>query len=285
MRMISEAADRLIGTRPTAVNLSWAVRRILRRAETFLASRPQAGMADILDAIFQEARSIWQEDIDACLGIGLRGCHLIEEGMGVLTHCNAGALATAGQGTALSIIYQAHKAGRSFTVYVDETRPLLQGARLTAWELAQAKIRTVVICDNMAGWLMKQGKVQMVLTGADRIAANGDAANKIGTYTLAVLAARHKVPFYIAAPLSTFDPSIASGCEIPIETRPVEEIRQIHGKDLIPAVVELWNPAFDVTEAALITGIITEAGIIRRPNASRIAAFFDRLVSIRPRRP
>ncbi|MGB7582842.1 MAG: S-methyl-5-thioribose-1-phosphate isomerase, partial [Sedimentisphaerales bacterium] len=201
---------------------------------------------------------------------------------GILTHCNAGALATAGQGTALSVLYEAKKRGKKFTVFVDETRPLLQGSRLTAWELKRAKIDTTVICDNMAAALMRDGKIDMVITGADRIAANGDAANKTGTYALSVLAKAHKIPFYIAAPSSTFDLKTKTGKDIPIEQRPSEEIRFIGGvspstslktgtKKIVPDGVDIYNPAFDVTPAENITAIITERGVIKAPSASRIA--------------
>jgi len=280
--ILHEAAGQLIGTRPTAVNLAWAVERVLKAAEGLVAARPDAGVDDLRQAVFQEAMRIWREDVEACHRIGLYGSDLIKEGMAVLTHCNAGALATAGQGTAISVIYEAHKQGRSFTVYVDETRPLLQGARLTAWELAQARIRAVVICDDMAGWLMRQGMVSVVLTGADRIAANGDTANKIGTYSLAVLAARHSIPFYVAAPLSTFDLATRTGQDIPIEQRAGEEVRQIGGTTIVPDGIEVWNPAFDVTDARLITAIITDAGIIERPSRRNIEAFLRRSG---PRRP
>ena len=211
-----------------------------------------------------------------CLKIGRNGSPLIQDGSGVVTHCNAGALACAGQGTALSVLFEAHAQGKRFTVYADETRPLLQGSRLTAWELRQAGIDVVVLCDNMAGWLMKQGKVQAVITGADRIAANGDAANKIGTYSLSVLAARHHIPFYVAAPSSTFDLSTATGGDIPIEQRHAEEVLQISGKRIAPEGVGVYNPAFDVTDAKLITAIITERGLIEHPNRRKIAAHFRR---------
>lgn len=182
-----------------------------------------------------------------------------------MTHCNAGALATAGQGTALSIIFEAHKRGRKFKVYVDETRPLLQGARLTAWELKQAGIDCLLICDNTAGWLMKQGRISAVITGADRIAANGDVANKVGTYSLSVLARHNGVPFYVAAPSSTIDPSLADGTQIPIEERAADEVRSFGGVETAPRETDAFNPAFDVTPAELIAGIITEKGIFRPP--------------------
>ncbi|MEE9370020.1 MAG: S-methyl-5-thioribose-1-phosphate isomerase, partial [Sedimentisphaerales bacterium] len=193
-----------------------------------------------------------------------------------LTHCNAGALATAGQGTALSVMFEAHKKGKKFKVYVDETRPLLQGARLTAWELQQASIDVVVICDNMAGWLMKQDQISAVITGADRIAANGDTANKIGTYSLSVLAREHDIPFYIAAPSSTFDLSIKSGDQIPIEQRGADEVKFFGGERVAPDGVEIWNPAFDVTEAQDIDTIITERGVIEKPTPEKVAEHLRR---------
>lgn len=205
-----------------------------------------------------------------CRRIGLNGEKFIREGAGILTHCNAGALATAGQGTALSVMFEAKNKGKEFRVYVDETRPLLQGARLTAWELKQAGIETILICDNMAGWLMKQGKIGAVITGADRIAANGDTANKIGTYSLSILAREHDIPFYIAAPSSTFDLSIKSGAEIPIEQRAAEEVTTFAKMQIAPDEISVCNPAFDVTEAQDIAAIITDKGVIEKPDADKI---------------
>jgi len=205
-----------------------------------------------------------------CRRIGQNGERFIKEGAGILTHCNAGALATAGQGTALSVMFEAHKNGKKFRVYADETRPLLQGARLTAWELKQAGIEVTVICDNMAAYLMKQGRVDAVITGADRIAANGDTANKIGTYSLSILAREHGVPFYIAAPSSTFDLSIKSGAEIPIEQRSADEVASFGERRTAPEGVAIYNPAFDVTEAKDIAAIITERGVIETPNTNGI---------------
>jgi methylthioribose-1-phosphate isomerase len=192
-----------------------------------------------------------------------------------LTHCNAGALATAGQGTALSVMFEAHKKGKKFKVYVDETRPLLQGARLTAWELKQAGIDVTVICDNTAGWLMKQGQINAVITGADRITANGDVANKIGTYSLSILAREHGIPFYIAAPSSTFDLSIKTGAEIPIEQRAADEVVRFASTRIAPDGVAVYNPAFDVTEARDISAVITERGVVEKPNAAKIARLLE----------
>ncbi len=269
-----ESLDRqreyLASSRPTAVNLFWALDRMHRKAEEFAACAGTTVQA-LRDAVLAEANAICAEDVDMCRRIGQHGEKFITEGSAILTHCNAGALATAGQGTALSPMFEAHKKGRKFSVYADETRPLLQGARLTAWELKQAGIQVSVICDNMAGWLMKQGKVNAVITGADRIAANGDAANKIGTYSVSILAREHGVPFYVAAPSSTFDLSIKTGAEIPIEQRAAEEVTAFAGTQTAPADVDVWNPAFDVTDAHNITAIITERGVIERPTTESVS--------------
>ena len=268
---ITKARKYLASSRPTAVNLFWALDRMRRKAEEFVANEPSATVQALCEAALAEAKAIHAEDVEMCRQIGLHGERFIKEGAGILTHCNAGALATGGQGTALSPMFEAHRKGRRFNVYADETRPLLQGARLTAWELKQAGIEVAVICDNVAGWLMKQGKINAVITGADRIAANGDAANKIGTYSVSILAREHGVPFYIAAPSSTFDLSIASGAEIPIEQRAAEEVTSFAGTQTTPAGVDVWNPAFDVTDACNIAAIITEKGVIENPTAERIA--------------
>ncbi len=268
--VLKKSCEYLALARPTAVNLFWALERIKRRGEQFIAKNPDASAAELRKAILNEANAIYKEDVEMCREIGRNGEKFIKNGMGILTHCNAGALATAGQGTALSVLFEAHKKKKKFKVYVDETRPLLQGARLTAWELKQAEIETIVICDNMAGWLMKQGKINAVITGADRIAANGDAANKIGTYSLSVLAARHKIPFYVAAPSSTFDLSISSGNSIPIEQRAQDEVTMIAKVRMAPKGVCVCNPAFDVTQAQDISAIITEKGVIEKPNADKI---------------
>jgi len=269
---VLQACDFLASSRPTAVNLFWALDRMRARAKE-VGSAAEAAPPNLHEALLAEANAIYDEDVEMCRRIGENGEKCIEDGAGVLTHCNAGALATAGQGTALSVLFEAHTRGKRFTVYADETRPLLQGARLTAWELQQAGIDVRVICDNMAGYLMKQGKVQAVITGADRIAANGDTANKIGTYSLSVLAKHHGIPFYVAAPSSTFDLSIASGAEIPIEQRGPEEVTRFGGVQTAPDGVGVCNPAFDVTEAGNISAIITEKGVIERPSAERIGIF------------
>jgi methylthioribose-1-phosphate isomerase len=268
---VRRTCDYIASSRPTAVNLFWALDRVRVKASE-AAEAPQTTVPSLQAAILTEANAIYREDVEMCRRIGENGEHLIRDGSGVLTHCNAGALATAGQGTALSVLFEAHKRGRQFEVYADETRPLLQGARLTAWELQQAKIKATVICDNMAGFVMKQGKIQAVIVGADRIAANGDTANKIGTYSLSILAKHHGVPFYVAAPSSTFDLSIETGAQIPIEQRNPEEVLWFAGVQTTPNGATAYNPAFDVTEGTDITAIITEKGVIERPNAKRIRA-------------
>ena len=276
LSVLSKSSEYLASSRPTGANLSWALDRVRRRAEAFVAGKPEAKLQELREVVFDEANAICQEDVDMCRRIGENGEKFIKDGAGVLTHCNAGALATAGQGTALSVMFEAHKKGKRFKVYADETRPLLQGARLTAWELQQAGIDMTVICDNMAGWLMKQGKISAVITGADRIAANGDAANKIGTYSLSILAKEHGIPFYIAAPSSTFDLSIKNGGQIPIEERSVEEVTSFCGKKIAPKGVGVCNPAFDVTEAKDIAAIITEKGVIEKPTGNNITEHLEK---------
>jgi methylthioribose-1-phosphate isomerase len=248
-------------TRPTAVNLFWAVDRMKK----ILDRTDSINFGEVRKRLEKEALLIYEEDIAINRKIGERGKVLIQEGDGVLTHCNAGALATAGHGTALGILYSAWAEGRRFEVFADETRPLLQGARLTAWELIQKEIPVTLITDSMAAALMKRGKINLVLVGADRIARNGDTANKIGTYGLAILARWHRIPFYVAAPLSTLDFRLSSGAGIPIEERAPEEVTHFHGKRVTSKKVRVFNPAFDVTPHGLIEGIITEKGIIRKP--------------------
>jgi len=221
-----------------------------------------------------EASRIDAEDRDMCLAIGEHGAQMLRSGMSVLTHCNAGGLATAGDGTALSVIFAAARAGMQLHVFADETRPLLQGARLTAWELQQRGIPVTVICDNMAAQVMREGRVDMVIVGADRIAANGDAANKIGTYGVAVLAKHHGIPVCVAAPSSTFDPALETGAGIPIEQRSAEEITMGFGRRTVPLGVDVYNPAFDVTPAELIHALITERGVIRNPSREKILEHF-----------
>jgi len=248
-------------TRPTAVNLFWAIRRMQEKFET-LRIRP---MPQIKDAIIEEAQRMHAEDIAANQAMGRHGAALMPSSGGVLTHCNAGALATAGYGTALGVIRAAVEQGKTIHVYADETRPFLQGSRLTAWELMKDGIPTTVISDNMAGAMMKQGKIGAIVVGADRIAANGDVANKIGTYTVAVLAKEHGIPFYVAAPISTIDLATADGNGIPIEQRNAKEVTHIAGRQMVPEGVAVENPAFDVTPAKYVADIITERGIAKAP--------------------
>jgi methylthioribose-1-phosphate isomerase len=258
---LADAARRLKDSRPTAVNLSWAVDRML----AFVAgdARPESAIA--------EAQRILDEDVAANRRMGAFGAELLGPTATVLTHCNAGALATAGYGTALGVVRAAVESGRHVAVFADETRPYLQGARLTAWELQRDGIDVTLITDNMSGHFFQQGKFDAVIVGADRIAANGDAANKIGTYTVAVLAHAHGVPFYVAAPVSTIDPACPTGAEIPIEERSAEEVVEIFGQRVAPAGIHVRHPAFDVTPARLITAIITEQGVLRAPYDQAIA--------------
>ncbi|MEZ6056673.1 MAG: S-methyl-5-thioribose-1-phosphate isomerase [Planctomycetaceae bacterium] len=269
---LNRVGQYLATSRPTAVNLFWAIDRMTRKARELTTLDSPA----LLDQLLTEARSIEAEDQAMCLAIGQHGSTLMQDGMGVLTHCNAGGLATAGDGTALSVFFAAARQGKRLHVYADETRPLLQGARLTTWELMQRGIKTTLICDSMAGWVMQEGKIQAVVTGADRIAANGDAANKIGTYSVAQLAKAHNIPFYVAAPSSTFDLSLASGREIPIEERSAEEVTEGFGRRTAPHGVHVYSPAFDVTPATLITALITEKGLIQPVTTSQIAAVLSR---------
>jgi methylthioribose-1-phosphate isomerase len=263
---LREVAEYLASSRPTAVNLFWAIKRMEAKAEE-LRGRPSR---EIAESLLSEARAIHEEDRKMCRAIGRHGAELLHDGQGVLTHCNAGGLATSDYGTALAVFFSAAESGKTLHVYADETRPLLQGARLTAWELQQRGIDVTVICDSMAAHVMREGKVEAVVTGADRIAANGDTANKIGTYGVALLAKAHGIPFYIAAPSSTFDLSISSGAEIPIEERDPREITHGFGRQTAPEGVQVYNPAFDVTPAELIAAIICEKGVIRPVNREEI---------------
>jgi methylthioribose-1-phosphate isomerase len=269
------ACDHLASSRPTAVNLFWALQRMreviveAQKATTDDSGSPQ----DLAGRLLAEALAIHEEDRQQCASIGRYGAQLMAElpvGSGILTHCNAGALATGGDGTALSVLYTLAQQGKRPHVFADETRPLLQGARLTMWELTQRHIDATLLCDNMAAQVMREGRVQAVITGADRITACGDVANKIGTYGLAVLARAHDLPFYIAAPTSTFDMSMEAGDQIPIEQRPVTEITHSFGHAIAPEKVQVYNPAFDVTPAELITAIITQQGIIGPVNRENV---------------
>jgi methylthioribose-1-phosphate isomerase len=272
-------------TRPTARNLFWAIERMRRCCDERLSSFPERGARPgipamgeslrlIRESLTAEAIRIGEEDIAINRRLGKNGCGLIPDGARILTHCNAGALATAGYGTALGVIRAAREEGKTLHVFVDETRPVLQGARLTAWELLREEICCTLIADNMAGFLMQRGRVDLVIVGADRIAANGDTANKIGTYGLAVLARAHGIPFYVAAPLSTIDPTLADGGAIPIEERNPDEMTHLGGVRTAPEGVNVWNPAFDVTPNGLIAAIVTEAGVFRPPFADAVQKVF-----------
>ena len=262
---ITSATHHLRTSRPTAVNLFWALDRV-----DVVVTEFGGTSARLLDRVLAEAHAILLEDRLMCRSIGRLGAALVGSGNGILTHCNAGGLATGDYGTALAVIFSAHEQNKNVRVFADETRPLLQGSRLTAWELQRRGVPVTLICDNMAAQVMREGKIQMAIVGADRIAANGDTANKIGTYGVAVLAKAHNIPFYVAAPSSTFDLSITDGSQIPIEQRDPREITEGFGKITAPAGIDVYNPAFDVTPGHLITGIITERGVISPVNASRI---------------
>ena len=263
------AAEELGGTRPTAVNLFWAIER-MRRAASTLPDDPEEARR----RLEREAVAIYEEDLSANREMGGHGARLLPDGASVLTHCNAGALATAGYGTALGVIRTAVAAGKRIHVYVDETRPFLQGARLTAWELMKDRIPCTLITDNMAAKLLGDGKIQAAIVGADRIARNGDVANKIGTYGVAVLCRAHKVPFYVAAPCSTIDPGVRTGKGIPIEERDAGEVTHLAGKRIAPDGVRVYNPAFDVTPARYVTAIVTEKGVLFPPMSRAIRDLF-----------
>ena len=268
LTQLGKVKDYLAGSRPTAVNLFWALDRQKCCADN---ARDNGAIAEELQqTLLEEAQKIHEEDRQICRAIGRWGADLLLDNTGVLTHCNAGGLATADYGTALAVIYAAEEAGKQLSVYADETRPLLQGARLTAWELQQQGVDVTVICDSMAAQVMREGKIQAVVTGADRIVANGDVANKIGTYQVALVAAAHAIPFYVAAPSSTFDLTLASGDEIPIEQRDPREITHGFGRQTTPDGMKVYNPAFDVTPAHLVSAIICERGIIRPVDRTEI---------------
>lgn len=267
---VDRIADYLSSSRPTAVNLHWA----LERLKSSIHAYKEKPIAEIKSLVLQIAKTIHEEDKRICKKMGLAGEGLIPEKANILTHCNTGSLATGLYGTALSVIYHAHKAGKNIHVWVDETRPLLQGARLTAWELMKAEIPMTLIVDSAAGHVIKSGQVDLIITGTDRVAANGDTANKIGTYTLSVLAKENTIPFYIAAPLSSIDMSIDSGADIPIEERDAKEITDFGSKPVAPDKVQTFNPAFDVTPAENITAFITEKGIIRPDFKKNLADLF-----------
>ncbi len=278
-RDVDEVCDYLATSRPTAVNLFWALDR-MRRAASRVVLDPDRGAdrgggppGSLVNKLLAEAQVIHDEDRQQCAAMAEHGADLLADlphGAGILTHCNAGALATGGDGTALAVIFELARRGKRPHVWADETRPLLQGARLTMWELMQRGIDATLICDSIAAQVMREGRVQAVITGADRIAANGDTANKIGTYSVAVLARAHDIPFYVAAPATTFDLSIATGAEIPIEQRAAEEITNGFGRQTAPAGAAVYNPAFDVTPAELIAAIITDRGVVQPVDGSNV---------------
>jgi len=272
MAALENTCSRLEKARPTAVNLFWALERMNARAES--ARRTEASGDEIIAALFEEAMAIHASDKDTCQRMGVHGAELIQDGARILTHCNAGSLATGGIGTALAPIYEAARQGKKVHVYADETRPLFQGARLTTWELQRGGVESTLITDNTAGWVMREGRVDMVVVGSDRIARNGDVCNKIGTYSVAVLAREHGVPFFVVAPLSTFDLTLADGSRIPIEQRPAEEVTEPFGKRIAPTDCQVYSPAFDVTPARLISGIVTEEGVMHSPTSTAIEAVF-----------
>jgi methylthioribose-1-phosphate isomerase len=265
--------ESMAATRPTAVNLFWAIERMRRSFAS--AAETGASVDQIKDRLDREAQAIHDEDVASCRAMGAFGAEVVPAEATILTHCNAGALATAGYGTALGVIRSAVEQGKRITVLADETRPFLQGARLTAWELVRDGIQTTVITDNMAGAIMRTGHIDLVVVGADRIAANGDTANKIGTYTVAVLAREHGIPFYVAAPLSTIDLNMPDGAHIPIEERSAKEVTHLGGSQLTPEGALVRNPAFDVTPAGFIAGIITERGIFRPPYLDSLKRAFE----------
>lgn len=267
---LDRVCETILVTRPTAINLRWAVHRM----KAVVKNNPSLSVSDIKIRLKQEALQICEEDIEINRRMGRVGQELVQSGQTILTHCNAGALATAGWGTALGVLYSAKKAGKNFEVIADETRPFLQGARLTAWELAKNNIPVTLITDNMAASFMRQRKIHTIIVGADRIAANGDVANKIGTYGLAVLAKEHDLPFYVAAPLSTIDLQCATGDQIPIEEREAEEVTNFYRQRIAPEGIKIRNPAFDVTPHALVTAIITEKGIVRGPYKENLRKLF-----------
>ncbi|WP_019638375.1 S-methyl-5-thioribose-1-phosphate isomerase [Paenibacillus fonticola] len=273
---VLSTAKYLATSRPTAVNLFWALDRMKDRAAQL--AEEHSDLSSRNEGLLAEAIAIHQEDEDVCRKIGEHALPLFKDGMGVLTHCNAGGLATARYGTALAPFYLASEQGMNLKIYADETRPVLQGARLTAFELQQAGIDVTLLCDNMAGLVMSKGWIDAVIVGTDRVAANGDAANKIGTYSLAVLAKAHNIPFYVASPLSTIDLQTDTGQQIPIEERPEHEVTEGFGKRTAPAGIKVFNPSFDVTPHHLITAIITEKGVVRAPFKENLAALFQRSV-------
>lgn len=270
-KAVKDVAERLCSARPTAVNLAWA----LQRQKRMIDRNPEASVSDLKRLLLEEAQRMVDEDHAVCLAIGRHGQHLLRPGMGILTHCNAGGLGTARYGTALAPVYVAKEQGIDVRVYADETRPVLQGARLTAWELKEAGVPVTLVCDNMAAVVMRQGWIDAVIVGTDRVARNGDVANKIGTYGLAVLAKAHSVPFYVAAPRSSIDLAIAEGADIPIEMRDAREVTEGLGRRIAPDGIDVFNPAFDITPAELVTAFITEVGLVEPPFEASLARIMD----------
>ena len=271
LKGMSDACETLLQSRPTAINLFWAVQRM----RLIIKENQSLSTKEIAEILICEAHKILVEDIQINRTMGSFGAALLPDGARVLTHCNAGALATAGHGTALGVIRSAVESGKKISVIADETRPFLQGARLTAWEMVQEGIPITLISDNMAGHLMSQGEVDAIVVGTDRVAGNGDVANKIGTYMVAVLAKRHNIPFYVACPLSTIDRSVSSGSDIPIEERPASEVTGFQDNHWAAVGVSVRNPAFDVTPADLVTGLITEKGVVLNPSREKINLLFN----------
>jgi methylthioribose-1-phosphate isomerase len=274
-RSVDDVCDYLATSRPTAVNLFWAVERMRQASRAAGTDAQRWSGPELLARLLTEARAIHDEDHMLCAAIARHGADLFTDlpvGAGILTHCNSGALATGGEGTALAVIFELARRGKRPQVFADETRPLLQGARLTMWELHEHNIDATLICDSAAAQVMREGRIQAVITGADRIAANGDTANKIGTYSVATLARAHGIPFYVAAPTTTFDLSLTTGGEIPIEQRAAEEVTHAFGRQIAPDGANVYNPAFDVTPADLITAIITDRGVIRPVNVASVRA-------------
>ncbi len=272
MEELQRAKDYLETSRPTAVNLFWA----LERMERVAAHNKQLDIPALKQRLLDEAKAIFQEDQETCRALGRNGAELLEDGDTVLTHCNAGALATSDYGTALAVLYAAQEAGKDVSAYADETRPLLQGARLTTWELQKSDIPVTLICDSMAPVVMREGRIDAVVVGADRIASNGDVANKIGTFGVSLAAREFNIPFYVAAPVSTFDMELASGSDIPIEERDPEEITRWGDHQIAPDGIDVYSPAFDVTPAANVDAIITEKGVIKNPTAKKMSELYNR---------
>ena len=276
INLVRETADYINSSRPTAVNLSWALKRMVKRVEDAAAAYPSLKVKDVREIMLKEAQAIHEEDVAACMAMGEYGLELLKPGMGILTHCNAGTIATSKYGTCLAPLHLGQERGYGFKVFCDETRPLLQGARLTAWELVKNDVDTTLICDNMASIVMKNGWIDAVVVGCDRMAANGDGANKIGTSGVAILAHEYGIPFYMFVPTSTIDLNTPTGDDIPIELRHGEEIYEMwYEKPMAPTKVKTYNPSFDVTDHKYITAVVTEKGIVRPPYDINLKKLFE----------